>query len=375
MTESDNSRTLAQGRAAAELALKRGEFELAVQLGHIRTAAVAGRGTKRRVPCEEVERLRADPGFPEALRRRVRTVGTTDGARLIGVGPDRFTRLARAGYFTPVRFYLNRYRAVVWLYLAEELKDFAAREPDLLTGRAPEEMRKVLAQGGDWRARNWRGRRVGRLLGQTDDPWERAAIIGAVLKPEAVQEAVPDPHERSLLHRLRPSLAQVRPESLAAQDVVEQLVRAHDPDEVLWQRLNFAQALAEARVKNPVAQRPAGGRGHGQLSLLARLGLGRLRRGAKRASVISARRAAGNAPEGPGRNDTGPGTGPEGGTTSHRDGHRTRSTSRGREASQGREVSGRGRGGLRNGSRGPAVGRAQGRTTGREATPGQGWSW
>lgn len=136
MSVREISETLAAGRAAQELRLKRGEFELAAQLGHVRTVGglVSGR---RRVARGEIERLRRSPGFPEALRERVRTVGTAEGAELLGVSSGRFTRLARAGYLVPVRFYLNRYRAVVWLYLAEDLRLFASGEPGLLTGRLP----------------------------------------------------------------------------------------------------------------------------------------------------------------------------------------------------------------------------------------------
>ena len=68
----------------------------------------------------------SEDGFPEALRERVKTVGTTEGAALMEVTTARFTRLARLGLVVPVKFYLNRYRAVVWLYLAEELRQFAA---------------------------------------------------------------------------------------------------------------------------------------------------------------------------------------------------------------------------------------------------------
>lgn len=121
-------------RAARELVLMRGEFELAVELGHV---GVTTRGPlgRRRVARSEIDRLRSAEGFPERLRERVRTVGAARGAELMGISPGRFTRLARAGLLTPARFYLNRYRAVVWLYLVEELTVFAAAEPLLLRGR------------------------------------------------------------------------------------------------------------------------------------------------------------------------------------------------------------------------------------------------
>ncbi|GLP64224.1 hypothetical protein TUSST3_08440 [Streptomyces sp. TUS-ST3] len=107
-------------RAARELGLKRSEFDLAVHLGRIRTVPDEG-GGGRHVPRSELDRLRATAGFPDALRQRLRLVGTTEGAEVMEIPVGRFTRLARLGLFSPVRFYLNRYRAVVWLYLADEL--------------------------------------------------------------------------------------------------------------------------------------------------------------------------------------------------------------------------------------------------------------
>lgn len=116
--------TAAAGRAAQELGLRRAEFELAVHLGLIAVVG-ASVGGRPRVPEEEIARLREQPGFPDALAERVRTVGTAAGAALLDIAPARFTRLARAGCFSPVTFYLNRYRAVVWLYLADELAAFS----------------------------------------------------------------------------------------------------------------------------------------------------------------------------------------------------------------------------------------------------------
>lgn len=117
--------TLTLGRAARELALKRTEFDIAVHLGRIRTVPDDG-GGGRRVTRVEIDRLRAEEGFPEALRKSVEAVGTAEGAALMQVSIPRFTRLARLGLVVPVHFYLNRYRAVVWLYPAEELRRFAA---------------------------------------------------------------------------------------------------------------------------------------------------------------------------------------------------------------------------------------------------------
>ncbi|WP_435852336.1 DUF6397 family protein [Streptomyces sparsogenes] len=123
--------TVAFARAARELGLKLSELELAVQLGEVRAVAVGAVGTVgamgRRVARAELLRVAAAEGFPGALRARLRVVGTAEGAELMGISPGRFTRLARGGFLTPVRFYVNRYRAVVWLYPAAELAAFANR--------------------------------------------------------------------------------------------------------------------------------------------------------------------------------------------------------------------------------------------------------
>lgn len=333
MTVMEISETLAAGRAAQELRLRRGEFELATQLGHVRTVggSVSGR---RRVARGEVERLRRAAGFPDALRERVRTVGTAEGSELMDISPGRFTRLARAGYLVPVRFYLNRYRAVVWLYLAEELRAFASCEPRLLTGRLPrtptggaeaEGAEEKAGAEEDCRPRNWRGRRIGLLLHESDDRWGRAAIVGSVLDPVQLAELVPDPYERACLNRLRPDLAPGRqPGSEAGRDTVQRLLTADDPDEISWHRSSLTALLTDARrdreaprpsgttpvgvrapepartsepasVRAPVAVRPVvpvvhgGGRGR---PLLTRLRIGR-DRDRNRASTAAPRGAAG----------------------------------------------------------------------------------
>ncbi|MFF9896864.1 DUF6397 family protein [Streptomyces longispororuber] len=248
--------SFARSRAARELGLKRGEFELAVMLGHVRTVADPA-GMRRRVGREEIDRLRETPGFPKSLRDAIETVGTADGAALLDIPQPRFTRLARAGLLTPVKFYLNRYRTVVWLYLALELREFAACEANapLLTGRAPDTMRALLASGADLRARNWRRRHVGFLLRQSEDPWERAAITASFLDPVRLAHLVPDPYERAYLHRLRPEpLTQAAPESPTTH-LVERITTADDPDEISWLRVNMSLGLAEARRHRP-APRP-----------------------------------------------------------------------------------------------------------------------
>ncbi|WP_372343576.1 DUF6397 family protein [Streptomyces sp. KL116D] len=248
--------TRPQGSAARELGLKRGEFDLAVRLGRIRTVAAPG-GGRRRVPREEIERIRDAEGFPDTLREQVRVVGTAEGAELVGIPATRFTRLARAGMLTPAKFYLNRYRTVVWLYLAQELKEFARSEVNapLLTGRAPDRMRARLDAGEDLRPRTWRARHAGYLLGQSGGPWERAAAIATLLDPTQLADLVEDPYERAHLHRLRPEEAwHGAPESPTAR-VVERILVADDPDEISWLRASLLLSLAEARTVRP-APRP-----------------------------------------------------------------------------------------------------------------------
>jgi hypothetical protein len=245
--------TVAQSRAARELGLKRGEFELAVMLGRIRTVSDTA-GGRRRVTQEEIERVRAGDGFPEAWVERIRAVGTTEGAALMHITTARFTRLTRAGFVTPVKFYLNRYRAVVWLYLAEELRQFAESKAnaDLLTGRAPGTIRAQLEAGVDLRARNWRGRHAGAMLRQSEDPWERAAAVASLLDPVQIAEIIKDPYERAYVHRLMPdSPAQSAPDSPAGR-IIQKITTADDPDEIRWLRANLTIGLSQARGLRPV---------------------------------------------------------------------------------------------------------------------------
>ncbi|WP_329612095.1 DUF6397 family protein [Streptomyces brevispora] len=238
--------TVAVSRAAAELVLKRGEFELAVHLGIVRVEAQRG-GGRPRVRQEEIDRLRSEDGFPETLRERVRTVGTAEGARLLGISPGRFTRLARAGCVTPVAFYLNRYRVVVWLYLAQELGGLAARSPELLVGNSPAWMRGRLDSGMDCRPRNWRSRRIERLLTRTEDPWARAAIAAQALDPAQLAEVVDDPYERAHFARVRPEPVFGQRGSSAAWEAMCRLMLADEPDEILWRRVNLIMELDSAR--------------------------------------------------------------------------------------------------------------------------------
>ncbi|MFE7611022.1 DUF6397 family protein [Streptomyces celluloflavus] len=252
----DGRQVLTMGQAARELELRTGEFELATQLGEVRTIP-AGPPGRRRVPAEEIDRLRAEPGFPDALRERVRTVGTTEAAELMGIGPGRFLRLTRAGCLGPVRFYPNRYGAVVWLYLATEITGFADREPGLMRGSIPAAMRVMLAGGQDWRGRQWRGRRVAQLMGQAEDRWEPAAVIAAVLPPEELASVVDDPRERSLLRELRPPFASVITATAAARESFDRVLTAEEFDEVMWYRVNLSRALATARRDAPARPRQA----------------------------------------------------------------------------------------------------------------------
>ncbi|MEU1125465.1 DUF6397 family protein [Streptomyces sp. NPDC005899] len=252
------SGSLSAARAAQVLSLKRGEFDLALHLGLLRAEAAPDGGAPR-VHREEIDRLRATQGFPESLRERVRTAGTAEGAALLGIGPVRFTGLARVGCVSPVAFYLNRYRAVVWLYLVDELLDFAVKEPDLLAGKNPAGMRAMLEAGTDWRARNWRARRVDRLMCRARDPWVRAALQASALDPVQLAEVVDDPYERAYLARMQPDLTAGRPGSVAGREAMGRLMLADDPDEILWRRISLGMELDLARDTR-AAPRPGGTR-------------------------------------------------------------------------------------------------------------------
>ncbi|MEU8461421.1 DUF6397 family protein [Streptomyces sp. NPDC029003] len=234
-------------RAAGELGLRRGEFARAVQLGLVRAGPRAPSGAARFARAE-LERVRAREGFPQALREQVETVAGADaGAGVLGIGPSRFTRLARCGHLIPVGYRVNRYRAVVWIYLTAELREFAAKEPGMLTGAAPPEDRELVLAGADLRPRRWRGRHVGLLLRRTADPWERAAVLASVLPGPEVRLAVPDPAERIVLAALAPPPPYGHPQAPAAAAVGDRLLLAEPPDEVHWYRTSLDFALTGAR--------------------------------------------------------------------------------------------------------------------------------
>ncbi|MFF5703240.1 DUF6397 family protein [Streptomyces sp. NPDC012794] len=238
--------------AAGELGLSRGEFARAVQLGLVRAGPRAASGAARFTRAE-LDRVRAAPGFPQELRAQVETMAGTDAAaRVLEVGPSRFTRLARCGHLMPVGYRINRYRAVVWLYLATELREFAAREPGLLSGAAPPQDRELMAAGADLRPRRWRGRHVGLLLARTTDLWERAAVLASVLPDDEARAAVPDPAERIVLAALAPPPPYGHPRVPAAAAVARRLLLAEPPEETLWYRagLDFALARARGQVKS-----------------------------------------------------------------------------------------------------------------------------
>ncbi|MFW6693334.1 DUF6397 family protein [Streptomyces sp. MAR4 CNX-425] len=266
------------GRAATELGLLPRELALAVQLGLVLTEPPQRAGGRRRVAQAEVARLRAAEGAggsgaaAVALRERLRLVGTMSGAEELGVSPARFTRLARAGCCTPARFYVNRYRRVVWLYLAVEVAEFGDREPGLLRGPLPPAMRAELADGADARARGWRQRRVEQLLAERVGPWERAGAYAAVLGDEELAEEVPDAGERARVVERRAELVTpVRGGSETARRVVEGLLLAGTDEESLGYRLGLAVELQAARaehatppaspvpVRAPAAVAPPGG--------------------------------------------------------------------------------------------------------------------
>ncbi|WP_327251409.1 DUF6397 family protein [Streptomyces sp. NBC_01244] len=238
------------GRAAGELGLSRSEFARAVQLGIVRSGLQGAAGTAgaARYTRTELDRVRSAEGFPDTLRERVETVaGAEAAAAVLGVGPSRFTRLARCGHLTPVGYRINRYRVVVWLYLTAELRDFAAREPGMLRGSAPPGDRELIEARADLRPGKWRERHVGLLLRRTADPWERAAVLASVLPEDDLRATVPDAAERILLGALAPPPPYGHPQVPAAAEVAARLLRAGSPDEVGWYRTSLDFALTGAR--------------------------------------------------------------------------------------------------------------------------------
>ncbi|WP_405704209.1 DUF6397 family protein [Streptomyces sp. NBC_00069] len=235
-------------RAAGELGLTRTEFARAVQLGIVRAGPPAPGGGAARYTRAELDRIRSADGFPGALRERVETVAGAEAAGgVLGISPGRFTRLARCGHITPVGYRINRYRMVVWLYLAAELREFAAREAGMLRGSAPPADRELMGAKADLRPRKWRGRHVGLLLRRTADPWERAAVLASLLPEDELREVVPDQAERIVLAALAPPPPYGHPQIPAAAAVALRLLRAEPPDEIHWYRISLDFALTGAR--------------------------------------------------------------------------------------------------------------------------------
>ncbi|CCB73605.1 DUF6397 family protein [Streptantibioticus cattleyicolor] len=239
---------LSQTLARAALGLERPAFELAVQLGHIST--VPGPGGRRMVSHAEIARLGSEEGFPETLLERIQLVGTFSGAEMIEVSRDRFVKLARLGCFRPAQWYLNRYRAVVWLYPAEEVREFARTGISWLTGRLPEEARARLEAGEDRRAEGWRARRTERMVADATDAWHEAAAWCALLGPEETADLVTDPVEHAYLCGLHPSRAPSPTASLAAEPpAVSPFAEA--PEEIDTARAALGFALHRARLTRP----------------------------------------------------------------------------------------------------------------------------
>ncbi|MFE9662808.1 DUF6397 family protein [Streptomyces sp. NPDC005955] len=251
-TEKQAPPTLAPTHAARELVLLRAEFELAVRLGRIHTVRGNGPG-ERRVTRAEIDRIRTRPGFPAALRAQVKTVGTAEAAALLDITTARFTRLARLGRLTPVLHYRNRYRVVVWRYLAEEVAGFAAHPEHraLLTGRTPAPLRQQLDAGLDSRARNWRARCHESLLGLADGPWESAAVSAAFLNDEQLADTVPDPDERARIHDLRPGRPATTTGNRYAASRSPDLMTAETEEEIRGYQAHLRLCLRDARERNP----------------------------------------------------------------------------------------------------------------------------
>lgn len=279
--------------ARTRLGLEAGEFRSALELGEIRAVVGdgprGGAGWTPRIPLSEVDRLLADPGFPGGLRRRIADAGAREAAALLGVTAHRFGRLARAGWVRPVRWYVNRYRAVVWRYLVTDLialvvASGAGSGVHDRTGAAEAAHRArgtgddggagwAIVPGGaggaavrrgvggpaglrppgrlpdlgdtDLRGRGWRARRVGQLLRDAHDPWWRAAVWAALAGGPGPGAVPAD--EAAYLRRLLPSLHGGGAGWRAAPEVMHSLCTAQDGDETATAGRELASALRLAR--------------------------------------------------------------------------------------------------------------------------------
>lgn len=181
-------------------------------------------------------------------------MGTAEAAALLDIAPTRFGRLARRGQLVPVRFYVNRYRAVVWLYRAVELREFAARRPELLRG--PLVVRLGPEPAEDLRPVTWRRRRRECLDRVTRDPWERAALFAAQLGSQAVAALVPDSAECDYLYRLRPEPCRTAVPGSPVDAVLDPVLHARGAEERALLGTRLGHALRIARTVRP-APRPA----------------------------------------------------------------------------------------------------------------------
>ncbi|MFG1806670.1 DUF6397 family protein [Streptomyces sp. NPDC049040] len=252
-TDQGTPRTLTLNRAREELGLDHADFELALALGEITT--VGGDAGRPRVPEREIARVREAGGGTGALLARLKLVNTTEGAELLGISRARLLRLTRAGHIRPVRWYVNRYRALVWLYLADELREFAAASPALLAGRLPAAVREAAEDGEDQRPRGWRSRRVAQLVRDAPGPWEEAAVWAALLGRGITDSALPDPSERARLRAIHAALPPGRPGPLADAALIARLTTADDPDEIALGLVALADALGRARDRDPAPRR------------------------------------------------------------------------------------------------------------------------
>ena len=184
-----------------ELGLKQREFDLAEQLGEVRTITTpAG----RRVARAEVDAADGRQGIPGGAAR------PGAGGRHGGGGPDArhhpgsgSSVWRAAGFFAPVRFYVNRYRPWCGSIWRPNCEEFATREPDLLTAVATGVERLAGRRGGR-AGQGWRARRIEQLLSRTRDPWARAGVLAAVLGPDELAVAVGDPYDRDHVRQLAP---------------------------------------------------------------------------------------------------------------------------------------------------------------------------
>ncbi|WP_405591899.1 DUF6397 family protein [Streptomyces sp. NBC_01190] len=250
-------------RAREELGLDHDDFDVALQTGEV-PSVVCGPG-QWKVPAEAVARLRSAEGHPEPLLARLRLVSSDEAAKLLGVGRERFVRLARAGYAHPLRWYVNQYQAVVWMYLAWEVAELGDTHPELLHGPLPQDLREAVAAGEDQRPRRWRARRTAQLVRDAHDAWEEAAVWAALLGPEIVADAVPDAFDRTHLRKLRGELPPGRVGRASATRIREVTVADH-PEEITLGLLALADALGRARALRP-APRPSSRPGSGPPAL------------------------------------------------------------------------------------------------------------